>query len=88
VVLTTKVIGAQHGSVPNENRAQGASPVVSLANFLAHLVDDGTLAPNGVGRMLQFMAWGWGTTVSARSSLTCWNATTRSSSKATGRPTR
>ncbi|AKJ30116.1 succinyl-diaminopimelate desuccinylase [Caldimonas brevitalea] len=63
VVLTTKVIGAQHGSVPEENRAKGANPVVSLANFLAHLVDDGTLAPNGVGRMLQFMAWGWGTTV-------------------------
>ena len=63
VVLTTKVIGAQHGSVPDENRANGASPVVSLANFLAHLVDDATLAPNGVGRMLQFMAWGWGTTV-------------------------
>ena len=63
VVLTTAVIGAQHGSVPDENRAQGASPVVSLANFLAHLADDGTLAPNGVARMLQFMAWGWGTTV-------------------------
>lgn len=63
VVLTTKVVGAQHGSVPEQNRAQGASPVVSLANFLAHLVDEGTLVPNGVGRMLQFMAWGWGTTV-------------------------
>jgi len=63
VVLTTKVIGAQHGSVPDENRAQGASPVISLANFLAHLADDGTLAQNGVARMLQFMAWGWGTTV-------------------------
>lgn len=63
VVLTTTVIGAQHGSVPAENRAQGASPVVSLANFLAQLVDDGTLAPNGVARMMQFMAWGWGTTV-------------------------
>jgi succinyl-diaminopimelate desuccinylase len=63
VVLTTQVIGAQHGSVPDENRAEGASPVVSLSNFLAHLVDNGTLAPNGVARMLQFMAWGWGTTV-------------------------
>jgi succinyl-diaminopimelate desuccinylase len=49
--------------VPDETRANGASPVVSLANFLAHLVDDATLEPNGVGRMLQFMAWGWGTTV-------------------------
>ena len=63
VVLTTRVVGAQHGSVPEQNRAQGANPVVSLANFLAHLVDDGTLVPNNVGRMLQFMAWGWGTTV-------------------------
>ena len=63
VVLTTKVIGAQHGSVPDQNRSEGASPVISLANFLAHLVDDETLAPNGVGRMMQFMAWGWGTTV-------------------------
>lgn len=63
VVLTTKVLGAQHGSVPEENRANGANPVISLANFLAHKVDDGTLAPNGVGRLLQFMAWGWGTTV-------------------------
>jgi len=63
VVLTTRVVGAQHGSVPEQNRAKGASPVVSLANFLAHLVDDGTLAPNGVGRMLQFMDWGWGTRV-------------------------
>jgi len=63
VVLTTKVLGAQHGSVPEQNRADGANPVVSLSNFLAHLVDDGTLVPNNVGRMLQFMAWGWGTTV-------------------------
>ncbi|WP_081528224.1 M20/M25/M40 family metallo-hydrolase [Rubrivivax gelatinosus] len=63
VVLSAAVIGAQHGSVPEENRAQGANPVVSLSNFLAHLADDGTLAPNGVARLLQFMAWGWGTTV-------------------------
>lgn len=63
VVLTTTVSGAQHGSVPDENRAQGANPVISLSNFLAHLIDDRTLAPNGVGRMLQFMEWGWGTFV-------------------------
>jgi len=63
VVLTTEVIGAQHGSVPDQNRAEGANPVISLSNFLAHLVDNQTLAPNGVGRMVQFMAWGWGTTV-------------------------
>jgi succinyl-diaminopimelate desuccinylase len=63
VVLTTEVIGAQHGSVPDQNRADGANPVISLSNFLAHLVDNQTLALNGVGRMMQFMAWGWGTTV-------------------------
>ena len=63
VVLTTEVIGAQHGSVPDQNREDGANPVISLSNFLAHLVDNQTLALNGVGRMMQFMAWGWGTTV-------------------------
>lgn len=63
VILTTKVLGAQHGSVPEQNRASGANPVISLANFLAGKVDDGTFVPNGVGRMLQFMTWGWGTTV-------------------------
>jgi len=63
VILTTSVLGAQHGSVPYENRADGANPLVSLANFLAGLVDDGTLATNSYGRMAQFMAWGWGTEV-------------------------
>ena len=63
VVMTTTVLGAQHASVPFENRADGANPLVSLANFLAGLVDDGTLATNGYGRMAQFMAWGWGTYV-------------------------
>ena len=63
VVLTTTVLGAQHASVPYENRADGANPLVSLANFLAGLVDEGTLAPNGYSRMAQFMSWGWGTMV-------------------------
>lgn len=63
VLITTTVAGAQHASVPYENRAEGANPLVSLANFLAGLVDDGTLAPNGYGRMAQFIAWGWGTQV-------------------------
>ncbi|MFN2168034.1 MAG: dipeptidase, partial [Anaerolineae bacterium] len=39
------------------------NPLVSLANFLAGLVDDGTLADNGYGHMAQFIAWGWGTHV-------------------------
>ncbi|MEZ4768643.1 MAG: hypothetical protein R2844_09485 [Caldilineales bacterium] len=63
LLLTTTVEGAQHGSAPNENRADGANPLVSLANFLAGLVDDGTLADNGYGRMAQFIAWSWGTQV-------------------------
>ena len=49
--------------MPDQNREDGANPVISLSNFLAHLVDNQTLALNGVGRMMQFMAWGWGTTV-------------------------
>jgi succinyl-diaminopimelate desuccinylase len=63
LVLKTTVVGAQHGSAPAENRANGANPLVSLANFLAGLVDDGILAANGHGRLAQFIAWGWGTFV-------------------------
>lgn len=46
-----------YGSAPQENRANGANPLVSLANFLAALVDDGTLSTNGFARMTQFVAW-------------------------------
>jgi succinyl-diaminopimelate desuccinylase len=63
IVLTTTVLGAQHGSVPYQNRETGANPLVSLANFLAHLVEDGTLPENDIGRMCRFMSWGWGTKV-------------------------
>ncbi|MFY0577324.1 M20/M25/M40 family metallo-hydrolase [Cystobacter fuscus] len=35
LVLTTQVIGAQHGSAPGENREEGANPLISLANFLS-----------------------------------------------------
>jgi succinyl-diaminopimelate desuccinylase len=63
LVLTTTVSGAQHGSAPAENRERGANPLVSLANFLAGLVEDGTLATNSAGRLAQFIAWGWGTRV-------------------------
>ena len=61
--LTTTVKGAQHGSVPHENRRNGANPLVSLANFMAHLIDGNQLANNAIGRMTQFIAWGWGTQV-------------------------
>ncbi|NEQ96840.1 MAG: M20 family metallopeptidase [Cyanothece sp. SIO2G6] len=63
VVLTTLVAGAQHGSAPDENRADGANPLVSLANFLAGLVREGTLAPNDMGSMAVFIEWMWGTRV-------------------------
>ncbi|WP_394829023.1 M20/M25/M40 family metallo-hydrolase [Pendulispora albinea] len=61
IKLTTKVEGAQHGSRPQENRQEGANPLISLANFLGALVQDKTLADNDVGRMAEFVAWGWGT---------------------------
>ena len=63
VSLTTKVKGAQHGSAPHENRAVGANPLVSLTNFLAGLIDSKQLANNSIGRMTQFISWGWGTQV-------------------------
>ena len=63
VLLTTKVKGAQHGSAPHENRRDGANPLVSLANFLAYLVNTQQLANNAIGRMAQFIQWGWGTKV-------------------------
>ncbi len=63
VTLTTHVSGAQHGSAPQENREKGANPLVSLGDFLAHLVDSKELNSSGIGQMLRFMAWGWGTHV-------------------------
>ncbi len=64
VVLTTHVMGTQHGAAPEENRADGANPAVSLANFLADLVNDGSLyGNNGYASMVKFMQWGWGTHV-------------------------
>ena len=63
VLLKTTVSGAQHGSVPMENRENGANPLVSLTNFLAYLVEDGTLSKNGIGEMCTFAKWGWGTHV-------------------------
>lgn len=63
VVMTATVKGAQHGSAPYENREEGANPLVSLANFVAHLADEGEIAANGWTRMAQFMTWAWGTRV-------------------------
>jgi succinyl-diaminopimelate desuccinylase len=63
VVLTTRVSGAQHGSAPEENRAMGANPLVSLANFLAGQAANGVLGDNHYTRISDFIAWGWGTMV-------------------------
>jgi len=63
VVITAKVAGAQHGSAPEQNRANGANPVVSLTNFLASLVDRGVLANNYNGKMCRFIRWAFGTRV-------------------------
>lgn len=63
VTLQTFVEGAQHGSAPEENRKNGANPLVSLANFLAGLVSDGTLAVNAGGTICEFIRWTWGTHV-------------------------
>jgi len=63
VVITAKVAGAQHGSAPEQNRANGANPVVSLTNFLASLVDRGLLANNHNGKMCRFIRWAFGTRV-------------------------
>ena len=70
VTLTTDVIGVQHGSGPQENRANGANPLVSLTNFLAYLVyevpgnNDSLgikLVDNDFAKMARFIRWGWGT---------------------------
>ena len=61
VVLKTLVAGAQHGSAPQENRANGANPTVSLTNFLASLVDNKTLANSPAGELSRFISWAFGT---------------------------
>lgn len=66
VTLRTLVKGAQHGSAPEENRLNGANPLVSLGNFLAGLSGDGyngTLAINAPASMCEFIKWSWGTHV-------------------------
>ncbi len=61
VLITAKVAGAQHGSAPQQNRANGANPVVSLTNFLAILVERDILANNHFGEMCKFIRWAFGT---------------------------
>ncbi|MGK3996477.1 M20/M25/M40 family metallo-hydrolase [Sorangium sp. So ce1024] len=59
--LTTEVAGAQHASVPQENRADGANPLVSLTNFLGALAESQVLVDNDVARMCRFIKSTWGT---------------------------
>ena len=61
VRITAKVAGAQHGSAPQQNRANGANPIVSLTNFLAFLVDRDILANNHFSEMCKFIRWAFGT---------------------------
>ena len=61
--LITHVKGAQHGSAPQENRADGANPLVSLVNFLAYLAETGVLDTNAVSTMAKFVKSTWGTKV-------------------------
>jgi succinyl-diaminopimelate desuccinylase len=61
--LITEVAGAQHGSAPQENRADGANPLVSLTNFLAALAETKVLADNDISRMCRFIKSTWGTKV-------------------------
>ncbi len=63
VILQTAVAGAQHGSAPNENRKNGANPLVSLGVFLDGLADDSKLGKNHYTQIADFMTWAWGTRV-------------------------
>eukprot|EP00177_Eucheuma_denticulatum_P005667 GFKZ01010317.1.p1 GENE.GFKZ01010317.1~~GFKZ01010317.1.p1 ORF type:complete len:635 (+),score=107.60 GFKZ01010317.1:27-1907(+) len=63
VVLEVKVEGAQHGSAPEENRAAGVNPLVSLGNFVAWMAGKGVVGGNQVSCMAQFLGWMWGTNV-------------------------
>lgn len=61
--LETTILGAQHGSAPQENRDEGANPLVSLANFLAAEVRNGKMEINDYATVSDFISWMWGTQV-------------------------
>lgn len=61
--IRTLVMGAQHGSSPDENRDFGANPLVSLANFLAGLNKDGIVGATAASTMCRLVEWMWGTQV-------------------------
>ena len=61
--LQAFVSGAQHGSAPQENRAEGANPLVSLVNYLNNLALRGLVESNSLSVMSEFVADVWGTRV-------------------------
>lgn len=63
VVLRTDVVGAQHGSAPEQNRERGANPLVSLANFLSGLAKEEKIGKNAFSTICEFNEWMWGTNV-------------------------
>lgn len=64
LILRTIVAGAQHGSAPQENRSEGANPLVSITNFLAGLSYDGSLSNYGAPiAVCNFIAQTFGTYV-------------------------
>lgn len=61
--IKTTVLGAQHGSAPDENRADGWNPLVSLICFVSGLADDGQIAANNLTTMAKFSTEMFGTYV-------------------------
>jgi succinyl-diaminopimelate desuccinylase len=61
--LQAVVLGAQHGSAPQENRAEGANPLVSLVNYVNNLAIQGRVESNSLSVMSEFVADVWGTRV-------------------------
>ncbi|MBL4866435.1 MAG: M20/M25/M40 family metallo-hydrolase [Pseudomonadales bacterium] len=62
--ITLEVAGAQHGSVPHKNRANGVNPFVSALNMIALLSRENIiLKENSYSRLANFATWMWGTKV-------------------------
>ncbi|NRB41859.1 MAG: M20/M25/M40 family metallo-hydrolase [Pseudomonadales bacterium] len=59
-----QVAGAQHGSIPEVNRAGGANPLVSALNLIDTLSkSDNAIESNSYSQLAQFSSWMWGTQV-------------------------
>ncbi len=64
--ITALVAGAQHGSVPDMNRQNGANPLVSLLNFASWLQSNGFVGSNDLSDFAHFVERYWGTDVSGK----------------------